>query len=161
MPSETQRASIASRIEWLERDLAPASQNQIIEILRDLFAAFTQQAADRDTIRTRYGVFCQAMHDLPFWAIREAAQKWTSGKCEGNAAFCPSAGELARIAYRETLEHRATIARLNRVLAAKPLDERPDEPAAKARVANRVGDLMAQIARKDQPHGGMSKGGVA
>lgn len=114
-----------------------------------LFAATPQQSVSAEVMRSRYLVFCEALSDMPFWAIRSAALKWIRGEAKGNPAFAPSAGELARLSQAETLPHRALLEKLRRVLIAKPLQHIETSPEERAKVAARFGDLLKTFNDRD------------
>lgn len=147
MPSETERASIASRVASLEEELAPASRGQIIEVVTALLMSSPQQAMNDQTASAKLRVYAAALDDLPAWALRSAAQKWMRGECEGNVAFAPSPGQLRRIAEAEIARHRAVIERLRRVLNARPLAayEHENSPEVRQRIATKFGDLAASL----------------
>lgn len=132
----------------LEADLSPACPEQIIEVVRDLFAAAPQQGVTPDVMRTRYRVFAEALSDMPAWAIREAARKWIKGEAPGNTAFAPSPGELSRLALAETLPHRALIEKLRRIQSARPLEQMTRTPETKAKIDNGFKALMANLEGK-------------
>lgn len=150
MPSDAERANIVSRISRLESELAPASVEEMIEVVRDLFAASPQQNVAPDLMRKRYAVFCEALSGLPLWALRTAAGKWVRGEAPGNPAFAPSAGELSRLATAETLPHRVTIEKLTRVLTAKPMASSDLTPETRARVATKFGDLVKSLTPEER-----------
>lgn len=150
MPSETERASIASRVASLEEELTPASRGQIIEVVTALLMSSPQQAMNDQTASAKLRVYAAALDDLPAWALRNAAQKWMRGECDGNVAFAPSPGQLRRIAEAEIARHRAVIERLRRVLNARPLAayEHENSPEVRQRIATKFGDLAASLEGK-------------
>jgi len=150
MPSQTERDSIVSRVEHLERDLAPATYDQIIEVVAALFVSTPQQSTSPEVMRGRYGVFYEALHDLPFWALEAAAKRWMRGEAKGNPAFSPSSGELRRLAVEETAPHRMMIERLKRVLTAKPIMQAEHTPESRERVAKGLGALAATLAKQSE-----------
>lgn len=144
MPSETERASIESKIATLEAELSPASGDQIIEAVRALFLASPQQAVSKEVMQGRYRIFIAALSDQPAWAIEAAAVKWFKGQTGGSVTFAPSSGELRRLSEAETLPHRTMIERLKRILIARPAGEQID-PDERKRVARKLSELAKSM----------------
>ena len=149
MPNKTQRESIASRIEALERELAQADRREVAVVVGKLFMAFPSTAASVDAQRAKIALYVEDLDGLPLWALDSAASKWRRGEVTGDVKFAPSAGELRRIAEAQTLPHRALIAKLNRVLVAQELRNVRPEPAERERVAQKFGDLLKSFTDRD------------
>lgn len=151
MPNETQRASIASRIDALERELASADRRAIAEVVAKLFLAFPSSAVSVEVQKAKIALYVEDLDGLPLWALERAAGKWRRGEAKGDAKFAPSAAELRRIAEEQTLQHRTQIGRLNRILTAKPLARIEHTPQAKERVAAKAADFLKAFTDREGP----------
>jgi hypothetical protein len=145
MPTETDRASIASEIAGIERALAPGDRQQIIALIAGMMLAFPVAGADEETIGSRLDIYAANVADLPAWAVDAGCQSLMRGTAGGKAAYLPSAPELRIKAVEATAPHRAMIAKLNRVLAAEPMQRVTRTPEARERMAQKAGDWLAKF----------------
>lgn len=149
MPNKTQRESIASRIEALERELVQADRREVAVVVGKLFMAFPSTAASVEAQRAKIALYVEDLDGLPLWALDSAASKWRRGEVKGDVKFAPSAGELRRIAEAQTLQHRTTIVRLKRILMAQEMTAQRPSREERERVAAKAADLLKSFSDRD------------
>lgn len=145
MPSETDRASIASQIEGIERMLRPGDRQEMIASIATMLLGFPVYGGDEETAGATLDLYARNCADLPAWAVANACEKLAQGKGPGKPGSRPSAAEVRIMAERATAPHRMTIAKLKRVLSAEPISRERPSKEARERVAANIGDILAKL----------------
>jgi hypothetical protein len=131
--------------------LAPADPRDVAKVVGRLFLSFPSQASSVEVQKAKIASYVEDLSGLPLWALEAAAAKWRRGEATGNATFAPSVAELRRQADAQTLQHRATIAKLKRILTAKERSGAERTPEARERVAAKFGDLINSLTKPEGP----------
>jgi len=150
MPTETDRASIASQIEGIERGLMPGYRQEMVANIATMMLGFPVYGGDEESVGATLDAYADNVADMPGWAVAAACERLAKGQGPGKPGNRPSHAELRIMVDREVAPHRAMIARLKRVLAAEPMSRPRPSAEARASVAAKAGDILAKLAKSDE-----------
>lgn len=145
MPTETDRASIASQIEGIERGLMPGYRQEMVANIATMMLGFPVYGGDEESVGATLDAYADNVADMPGWAVATACERLAKGQGPGKPGNRPSHAELRIMVERELLPHRAMIAKLGRVLAAEPMRRVIRSPEDRERMAKKAGDFLANF----------------
>ena len=119
-------------------------------IVAEMFTVYPAANISVDAHKLKIAGYVNDLAGLPAWAVKAAGSKWRRGEVSGEVKFAPSSGEWRRLAEAQTLDHRAQINRLKRVLAAQLLANERPSVETRAKVAQKFGDLLTTLAKSDE-----------
>lgn len=125
---------MAERSSRLAQSLLPGDPSDFRAEVSAIIGTLASPITDNTDTKTKIGLYCVALSDLPPWAVREAIGAALRGKV-GNycGRYLPAPGELhaAAESYLEPL--RAERADIERVLRAQPIEVKSEEECAAMR----------------------------
>lgn len=112
-----------------EADDSQPNQKARLGLLATMLMAYPMAGGSEEAGKARANAYLVALDDLPPWAIAEAIRKWHRGEGGGrdsNYRFAPAPAEM-RFAVMQILQPaKQTIAHLEAVLTALPIDRAMD-----------------------------------
>jgi len=129
-----ERAKMVAKVDEL-RAISEADDNQEnrksrLGVVGNMLMAYPTAGGSEESGRARAGAYLAALDDVPPWSIAEAVRRWHRGECgaDHNYRFAPSPAELRHAAMEILKPAKQTIAHLESILGALPI-ERAMDPA--------------------------------
>jgi len=102
----------------------PGERKMVAVVLAKLLAAFPAQSQSDAPAAQRIEAYFEALADVPMLVIDEARKQIITGKApECSGTWAPTPPQVATVCRRLMADERRTLEKVERLLAAKPIDQ--------------------------------------
>ena len=142
------KSALRAKLEDIREYLAPASQQQIIVPVSEMFVSLASRGGSSMDVKTRALAYVEILSGLPVWAIKGACDDFRFGR-RGDKVWCPTPAQVREAAEDKIGGWSHRVSRIESALNLLPVgDEQQDGPRT---VPQRVREVMAELRAASDP----------